>query len=128
MEQKRLNDLVFIKYNQKLKARYDSRNVIDPICLDDLDDCNEWLTGGDVENVNAEQEFVFDEDDGLTWGDVANASGINEPRQHTRQATASSSRSRTLLFDESDEEVPWAEDDVVEIASDGEGANLEESD
>lgn len=120
MEQKRLNDLVFIKYNQKLKARYDSRNVIDPICLDDLDDCNEWLTGGDVENVNAEQEFVFGEDDGLTWGDVANASGINEPRQHTR--------SRTLLFDESDEEVPGAEDDVVEIASDEEGANLEESD
>lgn len=123
LEQQRLNDLVFIKYNQKLKARYDSRNVIDPICLDDLDDCNEWLTGGD----NAEQEFVHGRDDGLTWGDVANATGVNEPRQHTRQAAASTSRSRSL-FDEPDEEVLRAEDEVVEIASDGEEASLEDID
>ncbi|PWA57528.1 hypothetical protein CTI12_AA408640 [Artemisia annua] len=38
---KRLNDLVFVKYNQKLKACYDNRKTIDPICLDNVDERNE---------------------------------------------------------------------------------------
>lgn len=42
---KRLNDLVFIKYNRTLRRRYNARNVIDPISLDNIDDTNEWLTG-----------------------------------------------------------------------------------
>ncbi|XP_073059753.1 uncharacterized protein [Primulina eburnea] len=38
LAQKRLNDLVFIKYNRALKRRYDLRDKIDPISLDDIDD------------------------------------------------------------------------------------------
>ncbi|XP_050264150.1 uncharacterized protein LOC126708400 [Quercus robur] len=41
LAQKRLNDLVFVKYNQKMKARYDKRDVTDPISLDDIDESNE---------------------------------------------------------------------------------------
>ena len=43
LAQKRLNDLVFVKYNQKMKTRYDKRDVIDPISLDDIDESNEWV-------------------------------------------------------------------------------------
>ncbi|XP_042410286.1 uncharacterized protein LOC121999707 [Zingiber officinale] len=44
LEQKRLNDLVFIKYNRALRRRYDSRDTIDPLILSEADDGNEWCT------------------------------------------------------------------------------------
>jgi hypothetical protein len=44
-----LQDLVFIKYNQTLKERYDSNDVIDPVVMDDDIDGNEWLLGDEVE-------------------------------------------------------------------------------
>ncbi|KAL0394959.1 UNVERIFIED_CONTAM: hypothetical protein Slati_4462100 [Sesamum latifolium] len=44
-EQKRLNDLVYIKYNRVLRRRYDARDTIDPIALDDINESNEWLLG-----------------------------------------------------------------------------------
>ena len=66
--------MVFVKYNQALKARYDKRDVIDPISLKDIDESNEWLVGkmGEV-NEDAENEEVFVDNNsiGLTWGDVA---------------------------------------------------------
>ncbi|XP_019261290.1 PREDICTED: uncharacterized protein LOC109239218 [Nicotiana attenuata] len=43
-ELSRLNDLMYIKYNRTLKRRYDARNTIDPILLDNIDEANEWLT------------------------------------------------------------------------------------
>uniref|UniRef100_A0A0R0H3S6 BED-type domain-containing protein n=1 Tax=Glycine max TaxID=3847 RepID=A0A0R0H3S6_SOYBN len=45
LEHKRLHDLVFVKYNQQLKQRYNARDEIDPISLNDIDVCNEWLVG-----------------------------------------------------------------------------------
>ncbi|XP_075515498.1 uncharacterized protein LOC142550148 [Primulina tabacum] len=73
LEQKRLNDLVFIKYNRALRRRYDSRDTIDPIILTEVDDGNEWLLG----RVNDEEpEFVHDGDD-LTWQDVADVVGVD---------------------------------------------------
>ncbi|KAG4930982.1 hypothetical protein D0Y65_046295 [Glycine soja] len=44
LEHKRLHDLVFVKYNQQLKQRYNARDEIYPISLNDIDVCNEWLT------------------------------------------------------------------------------------
>ena len=49
-----MHDLVFVKYNQRLKALYDMRDVIDPISLNDIDDCNEWLLGEMGANVDNE--------------------------------------------------------------------------
>ncbi|XP_058077249.1 uncharacterized protein LOC131225690 [Magnolia sinica] len=47
LEQKKLNDLVFVQYNQKLQGRFQSRKekpgFFDPIYLDELDTDNEWL-------------------------------------------------------------------------------------
>ncbi|RWR88532.1 hypothetical protein CKAN_01754700 [Cinnamomum micranthum f. kanehirae] len=45
LDQKRLNDLVFVKYNRALKRRYDMSDILDPISLKDIDESNEWLHG-----------------------------------------------------------------------------------
>ncbi|XP_058098369.1 uncharacterized protein LOC131243212 [Magnolia sinica] len=45
LEQKKLNDLVFVQYNQKLRERFQTRkekpDFFDPICLDELNADNE---------------------------------------------------------------------------------------
>ncbi|KAG4946995.1 hypothetical protein JHK87_043002 [Glycine soja] len=45
LEHKKLHDLVSVKHNQQLKQRYYARDEIDPISLNDIDVCNEWLMG-----------------------------------------------------------------------------------
>ena len=128
MEHQRLNDLVYIKYNRALLKRYNERDTIDPIMLNDIDESNEWLTGRmeDDGDAHAEDDLVFEDDD-LTWGDVARASGAEEPLIRTR-ANASSritqpSKSRPstsrctplTLIDEEDEMVNLSEqEDEVE--------------
>ena len=83
LAQQRLNDLVFVKYNRTLKRRYDARDRLDPICLGDIDDSNEWLMGPMDGGSENEDELVFD-DDNLTWDVVARASGVEEEAYHTR--------------------------------------------
>ncbi|WOL10780.1 hypothetical protein Cni_G19539 [Canna indica] len=74
LEVQKLNDLVFVKYNQVLKARYDCKDTMDLIALEDIDDSHEWLLGtmGEGNDEVAENEGVFLSDDegggGLTWG------------------------------------------------------------
>ncbi|KAL0405581.1 UNVERIFIED_CONTAM: hypothetical protein Slati_3872000 [Sesamum latifolium] len=80
LEQKRLNDLVYIKYNRALRWRYDTRDTIDPIALDDIHESNEWLLGRlnlSKEDDDEENARVYEDDD-LTWGDVARAFGVDE--------------------------------------------------
>ncbi|XP_059658517.1 uncharacterized protein LOC132304822 [Cornus florida] len=93
LAQTTLNDLVFIKYNRALRHRYNMRDTLDPILLDDIDESNEWLTGR-MDDSDAEHDLVY-EDDSLTWGDVANFAGIGEaskPQRSTRSKSSSSSR------------------------------------
>ncbi|CAH9092462.1 unnamed protein product [Cuscuta europaea] len=120
---KKLNDLVFVKYNATLKARFDSKDITDPIALDNIDDCNEWLAGN--VNASAADDSVFsdDEGDGLTWGAVSRATGAEEPIRYTRKHSrnASSSTTRRLVDEESEGEI---EEDVGEYKSD----NGEETD
>ena len=59
LEQKRLNDFVFVKYNQALKAQYDRCNVIDHISLVDIDESNEWLIG----KISKEDTTIHMKDD-----------------------------------------------------------------
>ncbi|PNY14079.1 hypothetical protein L195_g010751, partial [Trifolium pratense] len=85
LEHQKLQDLVFIKYNQNLKERYDSDDVIDPVVLDnEIDSSNEWLLGDEVE---AQPDLVFDGDD-LSWLDVDIASGAAKPTINTRKQVA----------------------------------------
>ncbi|KAJ0448765.1 putative HAT dimerization domain, ribonuclease H-like superfamily [Helianthus annuus] len=92
LEHKKLQDLVFVKYNKTLKNRHDKEVVYDPISLDNIDDCNEWLTG------RMEEERVFEDED-LIWEVVGDASGAGEVRA-TRSSQPSSSRA---LVDEDSE-------------------------
>nr|XP_016436161.1 PREDICTED: uncharacterized protein LOC107762330 [Nicotiana tabacum] len=86
-----LNDLVFIKYNRTLRRRYNARNIIDPISLDNIDDANEWLTGVPEDHVDEE---VFEETSNFTWDDVAEARGIGEKIYGFRGSTSTSSSQR----------------------------------
>ncbi|KAL0439647.1 UNVERIFIED_CONTAM: hypothetical protein Slati_2447700 [Sesamum latifolium] len=124
LEQKRLNDLVFIKYNRALRRRYDTRDTIDPILLDEIDESNEWLLGSLTLDSDEENTTVFEDDD-LTWGDVARAVGVDEeayslrsqstkepwgtskasPSEASKKASSSKSTGRRLnLIDEEEEE------------------------
>ena len=136
LEQKRLNDFVFVKYNQALKAQYDRCNVIDHISLVDIDESNEWLIGKISEEdttIHAEDDLVF-EDDSLTWGVVASASGVGDANISTRLRP----RSKTSLkgdlvaatsqpdFEEKESNLEDIEEDDNEM--EGYQSSLDESD
>ncbi|KAL0399788.1 UNVERIFIED_CONTAM: hypothetical protein Sradi_2322100 [Sesamum radiatum] len=127
---------VFLK--TALRRRYDARDTIDPIALDDIDESNEWLFGrlnlseedGDEENAR-----VFENDD-LTWGDVARASGVDEDaytfcpchskvvknttskasssKATKKASTSSKSTTKRHLIDEDEEEEEMNFDDTDE--------------
>ncbi|RDY06914.1 hypothetical protein CR513_09037, partial [Mucuna pruriens] len=60
LEHQKLQDLVYVKYNQALHERYEYR---DPIALNDIDESNEWIVGElDGEGEDVEDELVFDDD------------------------------------------------------------------
>ncbi|KAL2333697.1 hypothetical protein Fmac_014910 [Flemingia macrophylla] len=87
LEHQKLQDLVFVKYNQALQERFECQDGIDPIVLKDVDDVdNEWMLGESDLNDDVEDDLVFD-DDILTWRDVAQASGAGEPLKYTRRQT-----------------------------------------
>jgi len=69
---------VYINYNQRLNDRYEKLNreddkEYDPIAVNDINYCSEWVTG--VTGPSA--EFVY-EDEGLRWVDVWEAAGVPE--------------------------------------------------
>ena len=94
--------MVFVKYNQALKARYDKRDVIDTISLQDIDESNEWSVGkmGEVDEDVENEVFVDNNSIGLTWGDVARAAGVGEtrPRRNSLNSSASSKASSSRVF------------------------------
>ncbi|KAK1384279.1 hypothetical protein POM88_022014 [Heracleum sosnowskyi] len=92
-----LNDLVFVKYNRALRRRYELRDKIDHISLNEIDESNEWLVGSfDGEGENNENDYVFYEADGLTYKDVANASGAEEPYYSTMRSSRASAGSSKI--------------------------------
>ena len=58
--------------------------------MQDIDESNEWLLGKIDEELQEEEDYVFGEDDGLTWSAVARASGADEPIRPLRRATTKS--------------------------------------
>ncbi|KAK2641149.1 hypothetical protein Ddye_022912 [Dipteronia dyeriana] len=76
LAQKRLNDLVFVKYNRALQSRYNLRDTIDPITLRDIDDSNEWLTSRIDDQHDRDDEAIFSDDDGLTWNNVTRVARV----------------------------------------------------
>ncbi|KAK4415223.1 hypothetical protein Salat_2629600 [Sesamum alatum] len=127
-----LQDKIIDELPRALRRRYDARDTIDPILLDEIDESNEWLLGrltlddSDEENVN-----VFEDDD-LTWGDVVQAARVDEDAYDFRslpsqESKASSSKaikkattsSRSIehrhLIDEEEEEEDEEEEHFNDI-------------
>jgi len=83
-----LHDLVYMKYNQQFTQRYNTRDEIEPILLNDIDECNEWLVGEvdeDNDNEKGFNDLVFDDDLTLNWPTIYEASRIGEPIVYTRR-------------------------------------------
>ncbi|XP_019233148.1 PREDICTED: uncharacterized protein LOC109213775 [Nicotiana attenuata] len=123
LEHKRLNDLVYVKYNHVLRTRFDLRNIIDPISLDHIDH-SEWLVKEMGVNFEAENELVFGGDDDLTWGDVARASG-SEDAQTYSYSMRQSRPSKTLAIGASSSQVRCIN---VDIDDDVDSEESEEED
>ncbi|GJR06132.1 zinc finger, CCHC-type containing protein [Tanacetum coccineum] len=73
--QQKLNDLVFIQYNTRLRRRFESiktNKSLDPILLRDVEENDEWT----IPTENELQDFVNAGDD-LLWSDVREAMGGN---------------------------------------------------
>ncbi|XP_019241942.1 PREDICTED: uncharacterized protein LOC109221977 [Nicotiana attenuata] len=106
LELSRLDDLVYIKYNRTLRRRYEARDTIDPILLDNIDEANEWLTGAPQ---NHEDEQVYEGDD-LDWGIVSMAARVEENIYGLRGSSSSYngkgvvSSSRSLIDEGSEDE------------------------
>ncbi|XP_035845963.1 uncharacterized protein LOC110944107 [Helianthus annuus] len=78
LAQKRLKDLVYVKFNRGLKQRYERRNTTHPILLQEIDDSNEWVMG------------VMDDENEET----SEASGASEPIYATRSSTQQQSKEK----------------------------------
>ncbi|XP_058067541.1 uncharacterized protein LOC131216927 [Magnolia sinica] len=118
LEQKKLNDLVFVQYNQKLREQFQSRkekpSFLDPICLDELDEDNKWL----VET----EDLVFAGEE-LTWAQVEDAAYGSTPGEGsstTRRRRTGGSRGTSSSHQPVDEieEIEEGEDDNDDQAED----------
>jgi len=86
LEHQRLHNLVYVKYNQALLRRHNLKDETDPICINEIDECNEWLVGEmDGDDDEVDDERVFEGDDSLLWRDIYRISGIGKHRVNTRQ-------------------------------------------
>ncbi|KAL4288400.1 hypothetical protein AHAS_Ahas19G0282400 [Arachis hypogaea] len=92
LDHERMESLVFIKYNQQLIERYNLKDEVDPIALNDIDECNEWLVGEigtatfrDDDNMDEDADLVHQDDNTLSWNLVFEAMGGHEPTTHTRR-------------------------------------------
>ncbi|GFY87437.1 hAT dimerization domain-containing protein [Actinidia rufa] len=125
-KKEKYEDIFKIIDHRALKRRYDMRDTIDPISLSNIDESNEWLYGSLDGESDEDEELVF-EDDTLTWGAVARASGVGESSKQTRTTTSrvrskgSTSISNTIhLIDEEDTSSEETEEDAEEYKSNGE--------
>ncbi|KAG5632950.1 hypothetical protein H5410_004667 [Solanum commersonii] len=91
----RLNDLVYIKYNRTLKHRYDARDLIDLICLDNIDDSNECVATA----IGADESIYH-------LRGLSSRSRVLDKRKgvETTSTSSTSSRTRTLIDEEYEEE------------------------
>eukprot|EP00253_Pinus_taeda_P013621 PITA_13621 len=126
LDQKRLNDLVYVQYNLRLRRNHllNKRPDSDPIVLEDIDPTSDWLNADPSASVSQPARTPV----------VGASSSQPEPRQkRSRIATlsqrastavaqpASGTTSTVAVGDDDDEEEPWAggsdfdDDDDLEI-------------
>eukprot|EP00253_Pinus_taeda_P004350 PITA_04350 len=132
LEQKRLNDLVFVQYNLRLRRNQMMSKTLDldPIVLDNIDPTSEWVE--ETEDLVFEGDFDIDmalagdEADyvaALEPGSVAASRKGKEPMEGTSRAgqqTRASIRSTSIVIGGIDTEVA----NQAEASSDSEPADV----
>ncbi|XP_058082846.1 uncharacterized protein LOC131230850 [Magnolia sinica] len=112
LEQKKLNNLVFIQYNQILRERFQSRKekpgLFDPICLDELDIDNECLVETE-DPIFAGEELTWTQVEDVVYGSTPGKGSSTTRRRRTGGSRGASS-SRQLV-------------DEIEEIEEGEGDN-----
>lgn len=136
-----MNDLAYVQYNKKLRKRFEScfnGKEVDPIILENLEDCVEWLMP-----CNARDDVVLGTD--FTFGTLEEVQGMqdgeenNDPpltRQYKRRgktqaqdgtstSTQPSKRARLqeLHDDDDDDEGSEGEQEDAEFNLDGESTD-----
>nr|GEZ63993.1 hypothetical protein [Tanacetum cinerariifolium] len=109
LDQVRLNDLVYVKYNRQLKKRFDRRDLIDPLLLNEVNESNELLIGRMYEDEppRNDQRNVDESNYNLRSNDVY---GSSSSRGRGRLGSSSISD----LVDEDDEVVVLDNSDIKE--------------
>ncbi|KAL4179667.1 hypothetical protein AMTRI_Chr13g121230 [Amborella trichopoda] len=119
-EQRKLNDLVFVRENQRLKEKKNQPKK-DPISSKDMENALDWL----VSELGTEEVFPGE---GLTWKMVEEASGQASDHRRATQATSSAGTSRREIEEEeADSEESLEEEEYVEEGddSDDDGLNFD---
>ncbi|KAH1076635.1 hypothetical protein GLYMA_19G069000v4 [Glycine max] len=127
LEHQKLQDLVYVKYNQALLDRFVCHDVIDPIALNDIDDSNEWLLE-ESEGEEAGTDLVFDEDDDLNWLDVLRQLGLVNLYKTQESNTYKQDSSRTCTYNEKGKKVVEVEEENGDEGEEEYNYNASESD
>ena len=133
---KRLNDIVFVSYNRKMKTRFQLRREkkgknFDPLVIEDFDWDNEWADSSYVHPQGARGCDNGDNSNGLTWEHVDEAVGASSSlRGRNLPRNASSKRARygdphdlVLSNEEEEDEDPHDNADVSDCEQDPNGSN-----
>ncbi|KAL4205080.1 hypothetical protein AMTRI_Chr01g135390 [Amborella trichopoda] len=117
LEQKKFNDLVFVKENQRLKEKKNQPKK-DPISSKDMENASDWL----VSDLGTDEVFPGE---GLTWEMVDEASGQASDSRRATQATSSTGTSRREIEEEeADSEESLEKKEYVEEGDDSDDDGL----
>ncbi|KAL4199313.1 hypothetical protein AMTRI_Chr03g144300 [Amborella trichopoda] len=117
LEQRKLNDLVFVRENQRLKEKKNQLKK-DRISSKDMENASDWL----VSDPGTEEVFPGE---GLTWAMVKEASGqVYDPRRATRATSSTGTSQREIEEEEADSEESLEEEEYVEEGDDSDDDGL----
>ncbi|KAL4189380.1 hypothetical protein AMTRI_Chr08g165140 [Amborella trichopoda] len=117
LEQRKLNDLVFVRENQRLKEKKNQQKK-DPISSKDMENASDWL----VSDPGTEEVFPGE---GLTWEMVEEASGqASDPRRATRATSSAGTSRREINEEETDSEESLEEEEYVQEGDDSDDDSL----
>jgi len=128
---KRLNDIVFVSYNRKMRTRFQLRREkagkkYDPLVIEEFDWDNEWADSLHVPIPGARGSDAVNE---LTWQHVDEATGASQAlqgRNLPRRATATQHYSRSRNVPVPATEDGEEEDEVEDPHDDAEVSECEE--
>ena len=119
---KRLNDIVFVSYNRKMKTRFQLRRekkgkIFYPLVIEEFDWDNEWADSSYVHPQGARGCDNGDNGNGLTWELVDEAVGASSSlrgRNLPRNTSSKRARNGQSRLAELEEDLGWANEEEEE--------------